>query len=164
MIPHQPLNFSGKIATVTYQTVTKTGLVPCSIAAENDGLAYPVAVLAHHFERCYVRKLVRLHYEKPRWVLSENGLEDPATEPWFLIRAVKHLQVEFVHFIVNGDMRFYPLMVLGESVAPEPALDKLALLSPEYWKQTMNWTDFSAADGAVVEAAIQAFLHRARLQ
>lgn len=164
MTLHPPLSFSGKTATVTYQVLTDRGLVPMSVLNEDEeeaGPSYPVAVLVHHFERCYVRKIVRLHHEKPQWVLTDKGLEDPAAEPWFLMLAVRSRVPEALHFLVNGDLQFYPLVTKpGGDMTKEPPLDKLALLAPEYWKQTVDWTDFSAADGTVVEAAIQAFLHR----
>lgn len=162
MTLHPPLEFSGKTVTVTYQVLTDNGLMPYSVANEDEeeaGPSYPVAVLIHHFQRCYVRKIVRLFFEKPNWILTDKGLEDPAAEPWFLVRAFMNSTP--LHFLVNGDLQFYPLLSKpGGELTPEPALDKLALLPPEYWKQTTDWTDFSAADKATVEAAIQAFLHR----
>ena len=143
--------------------LTDRGLTPLSVLNEQEeetGPKYPVAVLVHHFERCYVRKIVRLHYEK-QWSLTDKGLEDPAAEPWFLMRAERHSPPEALNFLVNGDLQFYPLVSKpGGDLTNEPALDKLALLAPEYWKQAIDWTDFSAADRITVEAAIQAFLHR----
>jgi hypothetical protein len=167
-----PLHFHGKAILVTPQVWVPQGLVPKALAALAapfaPGQDHLVAVLIHHFDRCFVEMLVRI-VEKPdrRWGVTNREMDQPNTTPWFLICACKDAAVlkegrMILYFLVNDNYEFYPLVV--------PEQDKWShlvdckhiylLAESRYTTGDFGWIEFSEIDRLMVEAAIQAFLRK----
>jgi hypothetical protein len=168
---NEPLRFHGKNVLVTYQVRNPRGLVLRAFATDAKGRELPVAVLVHHFDRCYVEKLVRIVERPPGWGVSDRDLDQPDTRPWFLICAFKDTVIgsrEVLYFLVNDDYEFYPLVVHEQRprTGDEAQLDlaSIYLMGSQYYSGgQIAWVDFSETDRLMVEAAIQAFLRKESL-
>ncbi len=157
---YKPLTFTGKNVIVTSR--------PQYSQYKTSDEEISLAMLVHHFDRCYVDRIVKIVEGRLRFVLSDKELDSPDIQPWFLIRGFKDNVIvrdqanaplkkngshETIHLIVNEEYEFYPI------VAPvlQIGMKHYSIYNDSHIDEFYG---YSETDRLMVEAAIQAFLAR----
>lgn len=124
----------------------------------------PIARLNSHFDACRVLKVVWITSDAK---LSEDGLDDPEHEPWFLIMgAFKGI---LRYFIVNGEDCYLPI-ITGHHDDPDD-LTNYSLMNPAAYKEELkveqgvsgdhtliyDWSEFSSLDLDLAREAIATY-------
>lgn len=164
-----PLTFSGKSVVTCFQRrVPRDGVAPAipytaGKLAGKKADEIPVTILVHHFDRCFVEGIVRIiDTVDSGWGLAETEMDHPTSRPWFLVCGLKDSltggtgQRLAVHFIVNEEWEFYPLVYKPQTAHSDKfRCDWCRLMSP---KDYDKWVTFSEVDRLMVAEAIDSFM------